>query len=120
MTKVFTPLQAAESIRQIRAAKKGQRVLYFSTDPQSGLLMEVRQRTDGKGKLTAQARDADEIAAVAFGLHFLGLAHLTQARWGERGDYRFHYYLTPTREITPTDIKQARSVERLSITEGAA
>ena len=117
---MFTPLQAADSIRHIREAKKGQRVLYFSTDPMSGLLMEIRQRTDGTGKRTAQARDADDIAAVAYGLYFLGLARLTQARWGDKGDYRFHYYLTPTRELTPTDIKQARSVERLSITEGAA
>lgn len=103
-------MQAAESIRAIRAAKQGDKVLYFSSDPETGLLMEARQRSKLGGGRTASARDADDIARVAYGLQMNGVGLLTQARYGEKGDYRFNYYITLTRAVTPTDINRSREI----------
>lgn len=114
MTRETVIMQADDSIRHIRNAKAGQRVMYFCSDANTGLLMECRQRA-AYGKLLPIARDADEIASVAFGLAHLGFGYLTQERWGQRdGDteFRFKYYITLGREITPSDIKRAREVER--------
>lgn len=103
-------MQAAESIRAIRAAKPGDKVLYFSSDPETGLLMEARQKSKLGGGRTASARDADDIARVAYGLHLRGIGILTQQRYGQPGDWRFNYYITLTRVVTPTDINRAREI----------
>lgn len=108
-------LQAVDSIRAIKAAKAGDRVMYFSSDPQTGLLMECRNRTRHDGTLTPEARDADEIAAVAFGLAVLGIARLTQQRVGDVGDYRFNYFITLSQAVSAYDIKRAREIERPGI-----
>lgn len=102
-------MQAADALREIRAGKAGTRVRYFQSNNATGLLMEYRQRTNGHGKLTMEAADADDIAIVTSGLSNLGLGRLTQERLSEPGDFSFNYYITLVREISLADIARART-----------
>jgi hypothetical protein len=105
-------MQAADAIRDIRAARPGQRIRYFQSNNQTGLLMECRQRSNGSGQLSTVAKDADDIAQIAFGLAQADLGFLTQERLGAPGDYSFNYYIHVVREITIADIQRARTAPR--------